>query len=242
MPPGFTGIGLAGYFHLLFFGVVLPRAAIRSAKLMAERPLPPRRKHFLMVLIQQTVLVGLSLLVAYAEQINLFPRPQHLSVALPVTLTFLTACLALMWPHWRRNVLQRERKVYFFMPRDKSEKFIWVAIALAAGIGEEITYRGVLYTLLMRLVGHPLLAVLLAAGIFSVSHFVQGWKSVTVIFLFSLGFHAIVLLSGSLFLAMAAHFVYDLIAGLAYSHFGEKFNYPLEGIENEFQSVNAANN
>jgi uncharacterized protein len=99
-------------------------------------------------------------------------------------------------------------------PRGKQDIGWWVAISITAGIGEEFVYRGVLFLLLLNLMGEPWSAALISAAIFAVTHLVQGALGAAVIFIFALAFHGLVFLSGDLYAAMAVHAIYDLLAGL----------------------------
>jgi membrane protease YdiL (CAAX protease family) len=223
-------MGFAGYIHLFIFGLLLPAAAIRSAQRLASMLYPPRRKFFVSVIVQHAALIAFSLLAAWMERIELLVLPARPLQSLLAGALFLAAAVALMRPQWKRAVIERERKVYLFMPRTPEEKSLWVLICLLAGFGEEIAYRGVMFILLERLTGSWPRAVLIAAIVFAVGHFTQGWKSAVVIFFFALAFHALVLSTGSLIPAIFAHFAYDLIAGMMYSRFGEEFDYPIDGI------------
>ncbi len=222
-------IGLPGYSHLVLFGLLLPAVAVRRARMLDAAQYPPRRRLFLSVLVQHSAFIFFSLLIARVEWIELFALPARPAKAWGVTGALLAAMLAVMMPRWKRNVINRERKVYLFMPHGPLEKGLWVVISALAGFGEELIYRGVLWELLTRLTGSLSLAALLAAIAFALGHSYQGWQSLLVIFVFSLLFHALVWLTGSLAPAMAAHFLYDLTAGMMYSHFGVKYGYPAEG-------------
>jgi len=218
-------IGAAGYVHLILFGLVLPWAAYRSAAKLASFPYPPRRRFYVGVLLQHLVFIAVTIAVAYLEKIPLLePARPPMQAAAVVALVFVTA-VALMLPHWRRNVEDREPKIYLFMPGDAAEKSLWVLISAAAGIGEEITYRGVMWVLWARLTGSLWIAALVTSIIFALSHYMQGWTSIAAIFGFSLAFHVIVWFTGSLIPAMFLHFLYDLTAGMAYSYFAEKTGY-----------------
>ncbi|MGH8693660.1 MAG: CPBP family intramembrane glutamic endopeptidase [Burkholderiales bacterium] len=221
-------IGLPGYFHMVLFGLLLPAVAVRRARMPDGMQYPPRRKLFLSVLVQHTAFIGLSLLVAWAERIELFALSAQPAKSWGVTGAMVAAMIAVMMPRWKRNVINRERKVYLFMPHGPSEKGMWTVISALAGFGEELIYRGVLWELLTRLTGSLWLAALLAAIAFALGHSYQGWESLLVIFVFSLLFHALVWWTGSLIPAMTAHFLYDLTAGMTYSHFGEKYGYPFK--------------
>ncbi|MEO6726567.1 MAG: CPBP family intramembrane glutamic endopeptidase [Blastocatellia bacterium] len=228
-------IGIAGIYHLVFFGLLMPWSAVKSARRLKERAYPPRRKYFLMVIAQQAFFVFLSSFVAAMEWIEIWKRPRNgysYLIAIAVLLTLIT----IMIPRWRKAVEKRERRVYLFMARDNRERALWVVISLLAGIGEEITYRGVMFLLLWRLTGQDWLAALIAAAVFGFSHYMQGWKNVFLIAGFALIFQAVYYLSGSLLLPMAMHFLYDVTAGFMYGYFGNKLGYPPEGVPPGSQS------
>ncbi len=225
-------IGIAGIYHLVFFGLLMPWSAVKSARRLKDRSYPPRRKYFLMVIAQQAFFVFLSSFVAAIEWIEIWTRPRN-GYSYLIAVAVLLALIAVMIPHWRKAVEKRERRVYLFMARDNRERALWVAISLLAGIGEEITYRGVMFMLLWRLTGLDWLAALIAAAVFGFSHYLQGWKNVFLIVGFALIFQGVYYLSGSLLLPMAMHFLYDLTAGFMYGYFGNKLGYPPEGIPPE---------
>jgi hypothetical protein len=198
-----------------------------------EREYPSRPKHFIAVIAQQCFFVAFSVLTARLEGIDLWAPPADGRNALLIALASLAVMIGMMAPRWRRNVAEREWKLYYFMPRSPDERLLWTFVSLFAGFGEEIIYRGVMFTLLWRLLGSAPAAALLVAVIFSVSHFMQGWKSMFVILAIALGFQAIYYSTGSLFPGMAVHFAYDLVAGLLYGYWGEKLGYPVEGVPRE---------
>jgi membrane protease YdiL (CAAX protease family) len=170
----------------------------------------------------------ISAFVARREWIDVFPRavPGASTVALGAAL--LVALVTLMRPMWRKRVEERSRKVWLFMPRTRQERLLWIGCSVAAGVSEETTYRGVMFALLWRLTGSPVAAALIAATVFSISHALQGGKSMAIIFGFALAFQALAWMSGSLYVAMAVHALYDAAAGLAYGAYGEKLGYPIE--------------
>ncbi len=224
-------IGMAGICHLLFFCLILPLAAVRSARRMDSLPYPPRRRFYISVLIQHAGFIVFSAIVANIEKISLVNNPRNPARSFSIITVFLIATIVLTIPRWKQNVVERERKVFLFMPRGIAEKSLWVLISIAAGIGEEITYRGVMWILLAKLTGSLWVSALIAAAIFAVSHFMQGWSSVTSIFGFALGFHAIVWFTDSLIPAMVMHTLYDVVAGMVYSYYGERFGYPEVSLE-----------
>jgi len=85
-----------------------------------------------------------------------------------------------------------------------------------------------MFAILWRLTGSAVAAALIAASIFAISHILQGWKSVTIIFGMALAFQSLAWLSGSLYVSMVVHALYDVTAGFCYGAYGEKLGYPIE--------------
>ncbi|HZN55970.1 MAG TPA: CPBP family intramembrane glutamic endopeptidase [Candidatus Polarisedimenticolaceae bacterium] len=227
-------LGLPGYYHLALFGVLLPYVAIRSGSVLKSRALPtPKARYFIRQIVTLAVLGGISVGIARVVGIPLFPRelPPARSVALGAAI--LVALVVLMRPRWRRRVAERSRNAWLFMPRTPRERLLWAGCSLAAGISEEITYRGVMFALLWWMTGHALTAALIAAAVFSISHFLQGWTSMAIIFAIALSMQMLAWTSGSLYIGMAVHALYDLAAGLFYGAYGEKLDYPLDPLPPE---------
>jgi len=222
--------GPAGLLHILIFGVLIPALVVRSRHGLTASPVRPRRRHFAAVLLQLMIFLGISIWVAWAEQIPLTPRPAFPGRAVGFAAFLLGAGVMLMAPRWRRNVEQRDPKAYYFMPRTAGERGLWVLVSLAAAVAEEVTFRGVLFALLVMLTGSPWIAAALAAAAFGVSHMIQGAQSAVIISVIALALHGLVAVGGSLYLAIAVHFLYDLIAGLSYGRLGERHGYPIEGV------------
>jgi membrane protease YdiL (CAAX protease family) len=221
-------VGVAGSFHLAFFGAFLPYLAFKSSRAIGMRPLPPKVKHFSSQIVTLAIFFVLSALVAKKEWIDVFPRVLPEPRMFLLGAAVLVALVGLMRPLWRARVAARSRKVWLFMPRTRNERVLWSGVSIAAGISEEVTYRGVMFALLWRLTGSPLVAGLITAVLFSVSHLLQGWKSMTIIFGIALSFQMIAWVSGSLYVGMAVHALYDVAAGLFYGAYGEKLGYPIE--------------
>lgn len=212
-----------GRLHLLVFCIILPIGAVISARQLERNPLPPRERFYVSVLIQHSVFITLSILVVIAEQIDDWHLPPNPVSAILVSLLFLAVMLAIGIPQWRRNVIERDRKVYLFMPEGMHEKTLWACISVAAGVGEEITYRVVMWNLLTTVLGpFPLYSAIIASVFFALGHFVQGWKSILAIFVFALGFHWLVWFTGSILPAIVIHTVYDFTAGMMYRWFADK--------------------
>jgi membrane protease YdiL (CAAX protease family) len=222
---------LAAWFHVLYFGVLLPLLVFRLHRKFAgkKKALPDPKKHFRGATIELAYHAGLSVLVAVVARVDVFAfDTSHLVRGLPVGVAFYAAAVLYMRPRWRRAVEKRAPIVSLYMPRDAQERAWWIAVSLLAGIGEEITWRGVQTQLLVPIVGTYAVAALLSALSFGGTHFVQGWRSVLVIAVFALGFQAIVWASGGLYVAMLVHVAYDVTAGLMYGKLGRELGYAIE--------------
>jgi len=221
----------AAWSHVLYFGVLLPILVFRLHRKFAgnKKALPDRKKHFRGATIELSYHAGLSLLVASVTRVDLFAfDASHLARGLAVGAAFYIAAVLYMRPRWRRAVESRAPIVSLYMPRDGSERAWWIAVSILAGVGEEITWRGVQTQLLVPIVGTYAVAALLSALSFGGAHFVQGWKSVLVIVVFALGLQTIVWASGGLYVAMLAHVAYDVTAGLMYGKLGRELGYAIE--------------
>jgi membrane protease YdiL (CAAX protease family) len=174
-------------------------------------------------------------MVANAEWIELFPRTRPPLLAVLAGVVMLVVAVAVMRPRWRRAVEHRTpigaRVLHLVMPANAVERAWWIVVAVLAGVSEEITWRGVQTALLINLTGHLWIAAIVCSISFGLGHFNQGWKSAAIIVCFALGFHALVWLSGSLYVAMAVHVAYDITAGITYGRLGKEFGYSPEIVE-----------
>jgi membrane protease YdiL (CAAX protease family) len=226
---------LPGWYHLVTYGALLPLAAIRGWRRTkalnrpgaTRPPAPTRLRHFRSTAVMLVLFATLSLLVAHAEWIELFPRPAFSITGVLAGLAMYVVTVLAARPRWRRSVEKRTRIAYYFMPETTAERTWWVGVSVLAGVGEEISWRGVQTALGAALTGSYVAGSVLTAMAFGVGHLNQGWRSAFVIAFFSLGFQAIVAISGSLYIAMAVHVAYDITAGLTYAKLGRELGYRL---------------
>jgi len=214
-------IGPAGIYFLFVVAVFLPYLAIRSyLKLKAGAPFPSRKQYLTQAYLLQVFFLVLSVLVARLYRMELFAR--HVPDAEPILagLAFIALAAGTARARWRITPEDRRRRVYLLVPQTRREEFVWFVLCLLVGLSEEITYRGVLYGLLLLLVGEPAAAALLACIVFAANHAVQGWRSCVLVFCYAIVFHLLVWFSGSLYVAMAAHAAYDIIAGITFGRLG----------------------
>ncbi|HSG06963.1 MAG TPA: CPBP family intramembrane glutamic endopeptidase [Longimicrobiales bacterium] len=100
------------------------------------------------------------------------------------------------------------------LPRTARERGIFAVLSLAAGVAEEIAYRGYALTVVATVTGAGWAAVATSV-VFGVLHAYQGWLGVlrtgALGGLLAWGYLA----SGSLWAPMAAHAILDLLLGIA---------------------------
>lgn len=201
---------------------VLPWAAIRSARL-ADRALGPagrgsardRLTVWASTLLAQGVLLVTAWLAGRSFGFRFFALPIR-PVDLAAAAAALAACFVLREVA-RRIRSEEERRallVHRLAPRSPVEWLVFGLVALVASVTEEIAYRGVGFALIATSTGSLAAAVLVCAAAFAVAHALQGFKSGLVILVMALVFHALVLVTGTLVLAMLVHLLYDVVAGI----------------------------
>ena len=215
-------ISVLGWAFVVFVTVIVPWAVLRnreSALAMASIPLARR---FYAMLMPQIVLGVLALATGFAESVELLPLRAPSFTAWVAGAAFLVVALALVRPHWRRSVEEHKPTWRLFAPTNRLERRMWVALSLSAGVGEELVWRGVLPALLGLLTGSVAIAIALSVVSFALAHAIQGLRSVLAIATIAAAFHALVFVSGSLYVGMAVHFAYDVIAGFTYAGFARE--------------------
>lgn len=122
----------------------------------------------------------------------------------------------------RERTLERRHKSMAFVPSDGKEMFHFLFLAIAAGIGEEIIFRGYLIHYLISWSGNSdsgiMLAALGSSALFAFLHGYQGLASITKIFFLALLFSAIFIFSQSLMLVIMIHAIIDMVSGFISVH------------------------
>jgi membrane protease YdiL (CAAX protease family) len=210
--------------HLTYFGVLLPYLVVRAARRAKpdDAPVANRAKYFRTTAFVCVMLGLVSMATAGALGLTMFPAHWPPPVALPAAAGVYGIAVAFMRPRWRRAVRERPKQVQRFLAVTPTERVWWIAVAVLAGVWEEVTWRGVQPVLLAHVLSSESAAVLLCAVLFGAAHATQGWRSASLIVVLALGFHVLVLLTGSLYAAMAVHVAYDITAGLTMGRFARE--------------------
>jgi membrane protease YdiL (CAAX protease family) len=100
------------------------------------------------------------------------------------------------------------------LPRSPLEIAAWVALSLTAGFCEEAIFRGYLQKQFQAITGSAVVAVLLQAVVFGVSHGYQGLRNVIAITILGVLYGAIALWRRSLKPTMILHAGTDIVSGI----------------------------
>ena len=104
-------------------------------------------------------------------------------------------------------------------PKTRRERTFFVGLSFVAGTGEEIAYRGYAMSTLGAMSVGPWMAATVTSAAFGLLHCYQGVRGVVGTAVAGFVFAASFILTGSIWPAIAAHIVVDLVAGLV---LGEK--------------------
>ncbi len=100
------------------------------------------------------------------------------------------------------------------LPRTRFERACFAGLSLVAGTGEEIAYRGYAMSALGAMSVGPWMAAAITSVAFGLLHSYQGARGTVTTGVAGFVFAASFILAGSVWPAIAAHVIIDLIAGL----------------------------
>jgi membrane protease YdiL (CAAX protease family) len=149
------------------------------------------------------------------------------------TLIFLAITLGTLPWMVRHRSDGWKMRFYSILPTTTGERTAWVFICIIVAVAEETIYRAVTLGLFYRLTGSYWMGALIAAAVFALNHLVQGWISAGTIFIIGMGFHLLVRITGGLYAAIAAHFFYDLLAGIIFGRIARKESEKIERVKNK---------
>ena len=165
--------------------------------------------------------------VGGAQAVGLVPLPLGELAAWSIGLTLGALAIILVFrqlAEW--TGMEESRLLRDLMPRTRQEKAVFAVLSLAAGVCEEVAYRGYAMTALSPLLG-SVGALALTSIVFGVLHGYQGWvgtvRTALMGGLLGWGFLA----AGSIWPPIIAHTAIDLLAGIV---LGEKLLSPRRGV------------
>lgn len=101
------------------------------------------------------------------------------------------------------------------LPTDGAEVAVWMITAISAGIVEETVFRGYLQQQITAWTGSATVGIIAQAIMFGAGHAYQGWKNVTLICVWGVGFGVTAWLRRGLRGNMIAHAAIDALAVLS---------------------------
>jgi len=220
-----TPLGFWGAIYLAFLLELLPALAVAQLPLVEDEGPLPRVPVYVSSAAVILGIGGIGLRVGWgelgAETMGLGPASWGLVLAW--TAGLFLAALLLLWAFlfFRKVAGIRESPLLVqLLPRTGAEKTLFVFLSFAAGVGEEIAYRGYLIPALTLLLGWEWGAAILSSAVFGLLHAYQGWLGIARTAALGLVLAASFILSGVLWPAILAHAILDLIVGLV---LGETF-------------------
>jgi membrane protease YdiL (CAAX protease family) len=204
-----------------YLTLVLPvvgRSRYRQLQEYADVDPTLRRAAYRSSISRQWVMVAVALLVLLAAgaplgDLGLRPSGELLPELLPglgllVLFGALLALVLRMWPAARGRVL---RPVAALLPVTAAERRSFVAVAITAGVAEEVVFRGFLLVYLTDIASVPVgPAMLASAALFGLAHAYQGLVGVLLTGLAGYWLAGLYVVTGSLLLPIVVHALVDL--------------------------------
>jgi membrane protease YdiL (CAAX protease family) len=160
-----------------------------------------------------TLAAGLGELGASALGLGMLPLPVLLAWSCGLLVTAITAFL-LFHELGQALGMPGSPLLAVLLPETVRERRLFMFLSLAAGLGEEVAFRGYVLAQLVSLGLGPWGAAIASAVPFGVLHAYQGWWGSLRTGLLGFTFAASVVLSGSLWPAVIAHVGIDVVGGL----------------------------
>ena len=207
-----TGTAVA---FLLLVIIVLPYLSIQSARHLGSGVLwIPRGRLYAQVIGTQAFLFFIGWFTARENGIDLWKRPRTPLISWASAAVLLVVMLAMLRLRWPGRSPSAKARLNSMLPQNARERWPYVGVCIAAGIAEEIVYRGVLTTLLASYLQNVYIAALISAIAFGFAHMIQGWRSVISTTAIGILMQALVAVASSLVPAMVVHATYDFVAGM----------------------------
>lgn len=214
------------HLYAFFLIVVMPAMSLRSAGISDDMAdLLPPKKHLFYTNGLMLIISGLLVLTSW----NVSDRPWHtLGLALPritqLSILLMTAIgtiyvadaiISWLQKKWSKDPMD---ELAYVLPVNWTEYRHYIFLAFAAGISEELVFRG----FLMHYLGYyfsglpyaTILTILVPAAVFAVSHLYQGVFAVLKISLLACLFGWLYLETNSIIPVMIIHVAIGLTSGM----------------------------
>lgn len=216
--PGWLQPGPFAFLFLVVIGVLLPWGALRQHRRMAAGTLSPGRVQvYTSAIGTHAMFLLIVWAVVWEQGVHFFPRYTPSATHLAIGLVALAIGLVPLFGRFTKQDPVAKERTRLIAPRTAREHGLFYLVCITAGVAEELTYRGVLFTLLARLLGGWWMGALAAALLFGIVHLFQGWQSAGIAALMGLREQLVVGLTGTLFVAIVVHILHDAVAGAVIS-------------------------
>ena len=192
---------------------VLPAFGVFSLSYTRRNKATAKKKRYLTLIFFLAGLLVFTFAAAQAEKIVLFPPQAPSPTAWICGAVFIAAVLACLKFRWTSIGPERRERLHLYLPETQRDFLLWIPVSLLAGVAEECAYRRTAFDLLVLIAGSPRFALVTCVIAFAAAHLYQGWKAAAEIGLLGLFSHIAVFLTGSLYLSIVVHAVYDLLVG-----------------------------
>jgi hypothetical protein len=214
-----TSLGFWGSMCLAFLLELLPALAVAQLPIAYEEEPLPRLPVYLTSAAIILAVGGLAFVVGRGElgMEAMGLRSPGVGPLVVWTSVLVVASLALLFGFLflRKRMGIRETPVLGqLLPDTPMEKVVFVLLSASAGVGEEMAYRGFLIPVLAMVMGSGWGAVLLSSAAFGLLHAYQGWLGIGRTSVIGVVYGTAFFLSGTLWPAVLAHAILDLVAGI----------------------------
>ncbi len=199
--------------------------AMRALRGSPEAELPAlRRRLWTRAILSQWLLVaGVLALWVWQRRwwtaLNVVARIGPMEIGMLIGLAFLAILM-----HRQRNELDRQPEVVAklrsrlmpvegLMPDSRAEWPHFAALAITAGVCEELLFRGFVTWALAHVLPSYVVAAFVQAALFGLAHAYQGLRGVWTTAMVGVFLTVVVYLTGTLWVAMLIHALMDLNAG-----------------------------
>ena len=216
-----TPLGFWGAIYLALLLELLPALALAQLPLVDDGEPLQRIPVYLSSAVIILVMGGFALLVGKGE-VGLEAMGLGLGAwptLWPWTLGLVMAATVLLWAFllFRKALGIGESQLLLqLLPKTRAEKFVFVLLSLAAGVGEELAYRGFLVPALTTVLGWSWGAALLSSAVFGLLHAYQGWLGIARTAALGFVLAASLILTGTIWPAILAHAILDVLAGIVF--------------------------
>lgn len=209
---------------LIVFGFLVPLAVIQGRSHgRGGIGIPPLPKQASQIVLMELFFLLVALAAARARRIDVFALGSLPIKAILLAAVVLILGLVTLPLRWKTLSAEQRRKSLATRPQKPGDLGPWFAVSLAAGIVEETVYRGVMMALLLPRTRNWWLSVVICVLLFALGHLNQSAVMVVMTLVpMATAMHFLVAWTGSLYLAMTVHFLYNFLAGFVFIRIARK--------------------